>query len=73
MPKLAAGVLNFQASAYPENQNLSEAPAYGQSRQALFITSADSLTETAMITQTPHRTNFLSVAKFADEAKCVAR
>ncbi|MEM6410508.1 MAG: hypothetical protein AAF683_03115 [Pseudomonadota bacterium] len=72
MPKPAAAVLNFQANAYPEKQTLFEALADGQSPEALFITCADSRTETAIITHHLHRKDVSSVAKLADEAKCVA-
>ncbi|MFZ4688782.1 MAG: carbonic anhydrase [Polymorphobacter sp.] len=51
MPKFAAGVVRFQQEVFPDNVDLFEKLAKGQSPEALFITCSDSRIETGMLTQ----------------------
>ena len=51
MPKFAAGVVKFQKEVFPDNKELFEKLAQGQSPEALFITCSDSRIETGMLTQ----------------------
>lgn len=51
MPKFAAGVVRFQQEVFPDNADLFEKLAKGQSPEALFITCSDSRIETGMLTQ----------------------
>jgi len=51
MPKFAAGVVRFQQEVFPDNAELFEKLAKGQSPEALFITCSDSRIETGMLTQ----------------------
>jgi carbonic anhydrase len=53
MDRLIAGVRTFQRDVYPQNRDLFQQLADGQSPGALFITCADSRVVPSMMTQTP--------------------